>query len=63
MLNRIDNFNDICTIKYEWFLNYRRHCSTGPAIEYVDGQKEWWLNGTKVTETDVKCLSEINYGE
>ena len=29
-----------------WFLNNKLHREDGPAIEYVNGNKEWWLNGT-----------------
>ena len=29
------------------------HREDGPAIEYADGYKEWYLNGDKVTEEEV----------
>ena len=30
----------------EWRLpNGKRHREDGPAVEYFDGNKEWWLNG------------------
>jgi hypothetical protein len=60
MQNRIDSYNDICSIKYEWMLNNMRHCSTGPAIEYQDGVHEWWLNGSKVSENEFKRLTKTN---
>jgi len=53
MVYKIESCDGVCNIKYEWFLNHMRHRSNGPAIEYVDGQKEWWLYGIKVTELDV----------
>lgn len=37
-----------------WYLNDKRHREGGPAIEYADGYKEWWLNGKKVTEEEVR---------
>jgi len=38
-----------------WYLNGKRHRIDGPAIEYVDGSKEWWVNGVSMTE------EEFNY--
>ena len=29
----------------EWFLNNKRHREDGPAYEYSNGNKQWWLNG------------------
>lgn len=37
----------------EWWLNGKRHREDGPAIEWVKGQKSWYLNGTLVTEEEV----------
>lgn len=28
----------------EWKLNGQRHRTDGPAIEWWDGDKEWWIN-------------------
>jgi hypothetical protein len=28
-------------------LNDQRHRTDGPAIEFADGSKEWWLNGQR----------------
>jgi len=36
-----------------WFLNGERHREDGPAIEYADGDKYWYLNGEQVTMEDV----------
>ena len=33
-----------------WWLYGRHHREDGPAIEYTDGRKEWFLNGTRSTE-------------
>ena len=37
-----------------WYLNGKRHREDGPAIEYANGYKEWWLNGKEVTEEEHK---------
>ena len=29
----------------EWFLNRKLHREDGPAIEYADGDKQWFLHG------------------
>jgi len=34
-------------------LNGRLHREYGPAIERAGGDKEWWLNGKRVTEDEV----------
>lgn len=33
-------------IKY-WYQNRKLHRIDGPAIEYPDGTKEWYINGIK----------------
>ena len=30
------------------------HREDGPAVEYVDGDKSWWLYGEKLTEEEFK---------
>jgi len=35
-----------------WFLNGKCHREDGPAIEWNDGSKEWWLNGILYTEQE-----------
>ena len=35
------------------------HREDGPAIEYDDGDKEWWLNGKQVTEEEVMHKNSI----
>jgi hypothetical protein len=34
-------------------LNDKRHREDGPAVEYADGRKSWYLNGEEVTEEEV----------
>ena len=33
-------------------LNDELHREDGPAVEYVDGTLEWWLNGEEFTEEE-----------
>ena len=33
----------------QWWLNHNLHREDGPAIEYPDGQKQWYLNDEKVS--------------
>jgi hypothetical protein len=35
-----------------WCLNGKLHREDGPAIEYPDGRKSWYLNGKKLTEAE-----------
>ena len=38
-----------CGTKH-WYLDNNLHREDGPAIEWADGDKSWFLNGKKVTE-------------
>jgi hypothetical protein len=33
-----------------WYLNREFHRTDGPAIEYYEGLKEWWLHGVCMNE-------------
>ena len=33
------------------------HCEEGPAVEWPDGSKQWWLNGKRYTKQ--KYLAKI----
>lgn len=44
-----------------WLSNDERHRQDGPAIEWADGTKEWWLYDEQVTEQDF--VRKINAGE
>ena len=35
-------------------MNGKLHREDGPAIEWANGDKEWWLNGEEVTEEEHK---------
>ena len=36
-----------------WSLNDKFHREDGPAIEWTDGEKEWWFNGKEVSWKEV----------
>ena len=36
----------------EWFLNGEPHREDGPAIEWPDGDKQWWLHGKELSEEE-----------
>ena len=39
--------------KTEWYnLNGELHREDGPAIEFADGDKSWYINGQRLTETE-----------
>ena len=35
-----------------WYLDGKLHREDGPAIENIDGTKEWYINGTQLTEQE-----------
>ena len=35
-----------------WFLNGKLHRTDGPAVEWADGSKTWWLHGEPLTEAE-----------
>ena len=35
-----------------WFVNGELHRLDGPAIEYANGTKAWWVNGNMVNKSD-----------
>jgi hypothetical protein len=54
-------------IKYEvrvyangnhWYLDDKRHNEAGPAIEYVDGCKSWYLEDVMYSESEHKAEME-----
>ena len=42
-----------------WYINGKLHRKDGPAVEYEDGYKAWWINGERVTEQDVLTLKKV----
>ena len=47
----IDEDSDIA-----WYKNGEWHREDGPAIEWIDGCKEWWLNGERLTEQQHRMI-------
>jgi len=35
-----------------WYLNGKYHRTDGPAVEFKDGDKRWFINGVKLSEND-----------
>ena len=44
-----------------WYLNYKLHRVDGPAIEYSDETKEFWLNGKEVTRHDIFPITVLGF--
>ena len=44
------------TTRTRWLVDGELHRLDGPAIEWVDGGKEWWLNGQRHTESKYNKL-------
>jgi hypothetical protein len=42
-----------------WWLNDKLHREDGPAVEYPDGTKEWWLNGEYLTEEEFNKHTKV----
>lgn len=45
----------------EWRDDYGQlHNDAGPAVEYYDGETEWWLHGHSCTEQDVAAYKHLD---
>tara|TARA_R110000851_G_scaffold113803_1_gene238636 strand:+ start:342 stop:560 length:219 start_codon:yes stop_codon:yes gene_type:complete len=44
-----------------WMLHTKIHRDDGPAIEYADGYKSWWLNDNPLTFD--KWLDKVNMSD
>jgi hypothetical protein len=42
-----------------WVLNDTYHREDGPAIEYLNGSKEWWVNGERLPCTTQKQFKRL----
>ena len=38
--------------KIKWYLKGKLHREDGPAVEYNDGYKEWFIDGEQLTEEE-----------
>jgi len=54
ILHRVDGPAFIATdgVYKEWWLNDKIHRTDGPAIEWANGAKEWFVNGVFIFEVD-----------
>jgi hypothetical protein len=50
-----DHPNDVKT----WWLNGKRHREDGPAIEYADGTKYWYINDIQLDCTTQKQFEQL----
>ena len=41
----------------KWYSDGLYHRVDGPAVEYADGSKEWWIDGVKYTEREFIALT------
>ena len=61
-----DNFTGIIEYHFvsnygskEWRIGGKLHRLDGPAIEYRDGTKAWYINGKEFTELEHKLLIDM----
>lgn len=45
---------------YEWWINDKLHKEDGPAIDHVNGNKEWYLHGIKLTEREHNMFIQLD---
>ena len=45
---------------YEWWTNGKLHKEDGPAIDPVNGNKEWYLHGIKLTEREHNMFIQLD---
>ena len=43
-----------------WYHNGRCHRTTGPAIEYANGNKEYWVNDRQLTQDEWIVYQFVN---
>ena len=57
ILHRLGGPAFISSDRKEWYKDGRLHREDGPAIEYANGSKHWYLNGKRVTRAEHKALT------
>lgn len=47
-----DNNHDasLSCVEREWWIKGDRHREDGPAVEWENGVKEWWVDGRQIEE-------------
>jgi len=53
----LENLNGIKS----WYKNGELHRTDGPACEYANGNKEFWLNGEQVTRHDIFPITVLGF--
>ena len=43
----------------EWYLNGKLHREDGPAVEYSNGSKRWYLNDQQYTEQEFNHMIQV----
>lgn len=61
-LHREDGPAVECDSYKEWYRNGKLHREDGPARESSDGNKEWFIDGRKVSEMDFKSIIKNKNG-
>jgi len=46
-----------------WYHNDKRHREDGPAVEYADGTKWWFVNGKELTEAKFNARTKSCNGK
>jgi hypothetical protein len=46
-----------------WYKNGKRHRIDGPALEYYNGYNEWYIDGTFLTEAEIKSKKAPHNGK
>ena len=57
ILHRLGGPAFTCSGMSSWYQNGRLHRADGPAVEWADGTKNWYLDGIKVTQAQHKKLT------
>jgi len=45
----------------EWFFKGKRHRTNGPAVEWINGQKFWYINGKEYSEQEYWNIINLRY--
>ena len=62
MKNQIEIKTDPAGTKY-WYQNDQLHRTDGPAVEYPNGTKRYWINGKELTQLEAFVLIKAKCNE
>jgi hypothetical protein len=57
ILHREDGPAWIEELNKQWWVDDRPHRINGPAIEYLGGENEWWINGVHLSPEKERALN------